>query len=352
MEFKWGIMQKWGRSIALLLITTALVLFFNKQPKVLAASDVPLTGVNLAGAEFGEQALPGVYGSDYTYPTAAEVDYFIAQGMNVFRLPFRWERLQPALSGDLAGSELARLDRFVNYATERGATVILSPHNSAHYYGRVIGSAEVPTAALADFWRRVAAHYHGNQQVIFSLMNEPHSLPTETWREQANAAIAAIRQTGATQLILVAGNGWSGAHSWGQNWYGTANAEAMLEIIDPGHNYAFEVYLYLDDDASGHSEQCLSPTIGAERLAEFTAWLREHGHRGFLGKFAGSRHEMCYAALEQTLAYLHQNAEVWLGWTYWAAGPWWAEYRFTLEPLGKQDRPQLAPLKPYLALVQ
>ena len=58
----------------------------------LALAQPQLTGVNLAGAEFGEGSLPGTYGQHYTYPTHAEVDYFTGIGMNVFRVPFRWER--------------------------------------------------------------------------------------------------------------------------------------------------------------------------------------------------------------------------------------------------------------------
>ncbi|HKQ38843.1 MAG TPA: hypothetical protein VJ063_12250 [Verrucomicrobiae bacterium] len=37
-----------------------------------------LTGVNLAGAEFGENTLPGTYNQNYIYPTSSEVDYFLS----------------------------------------------------------------------------------------------------------------------------------------------------------------------------------------------------------------------------------------------------------------------------------
>ena len=46
-----------------------------------------LLGVNLAGAEFGSNVL-GVFGTDYTYPTHTEIDYYAAKGMSVVRLPF------------------------------------------------------------------------------------------------------------------------------------------------------------------------------------------------------------------------------------------------------------------------
>ncbi len=50
----------------------------------------------------------------------------------------------------------------------------------------------------------------GNPKVIFGLMNEPHDLPTENWLTAANVAIAAIRATGATNLITVPGNAFTG----------------------------------------------------------------------------------------------------------------------------------------------
>src|SRR5690349_18786250 len=100
-----------------------------------SAGAVQYTGVNLSGAEFGEGSLPGTYGSDYTYPTQTEVDYFKGKGMNILRLPFRWERLQQSLNAALDTSESNRLYSFVSAATAKGVYVILDPHNYARYYG-------------------------------------------------------------------------------------------------------------------------------------------------------------------------------------------------------------------------
>ncbi len=303
---------------------------------------IAYTGVNLAGAEFGDGSLPGTYNVHYTYPTDAEVDYFMGKGMNTFRLPFRWERLQHQQFDNFDADEVARINDFVSYATSKGAMVLLDPHNYARYYGGVIGQ-DVPVSAFADFWSKLASLYQSNSQVIFGLMNEPHDMPTELWCDDANAAIQAIRNTGATNLILVPGNAWTGAHSWNQSWYGTSNATAMLTITDPGNNYAFEVHQYLDTGFSGTTEQCVSTTIGAEKLAEITAWLKQNGKRGFLGEFSGGRDDTCCSALGNMLSYIDSNADVWLGWTYWAAGPWWGDLP-SLEPIGGVDRPQMVPL--------
>jgi endoglucanase len=330
-----------------------------------AVGQLKYTGVNLAGAEFGASVLPGTYNTHYTYPTASEVNYFVGKGMNTFRLPFRWERLQRTQGGSLDATELARMDTFVNHATQLGANVILDPHNFARYYPDpnnyqssatgLVGSA-VPNSAFADFWSKVANHYKSNPRVMFNLMNEPNTMPTEQWVSAANSAISSIRGTQARNLILVPGNAWTGAWTWHNNWYGTPNAVAMLNITDPLDNYAFDVHQYLDSDGSGTSQNIVNQTIGSQRLAGFTQWLRTHGKRGFLGEWAVARQivgtgasQIGDEAMLNLMEHVEANDDVWLGWAWWASGPWWGEYMFTLNPTSSgQDRPQMPYLEPHL----
>jgi endoglucanase len=305
-------------------------------------------GVNLAGAEFGETKLPGTFGVDFTYPTASSANYFQGKGMNLVRLPFRWERLQPTLNQALDTAELTRLKDFVQKVTSSGVTVLLDPHNYARYKGSLIGSSAVPDSAFADFWSRLASEFKSNSKVAFGLMNEPHTMPTEQWLTSANAALAAIRTAGATNLVTVPGNGYSGAHSWEQDWYGTSNATVMKGIKDPGNNMIFEVHQYLDSDSSGTSASCVSGTIGSERLTKFTAWLRANGYRAILGEFAGGNNDTCNKAVSDMLTYMQTHNDVWSGWTWWAAGPWWGNYIYSIEPTGSTDKPQMKVLEPFL----
>src|SRR5690606_13126664 len=138
------------------------------------------------------------------------------------------------------------------------------------YNGELIGSSAVEVADFGDLWTRLANEYGDDPQVIFALMNEPNTMPTEQWLTAANGGIAAIRTAGADNLILVPGNAWTGAHSWSQDWYGTPNAEVMAGVVDPGENYAIEVHQYLDADFSGTSGSCQSPVIGSQALSAFT----------------------------------------------------------------------------------
>jgi endoglucanase len=310
-----------------------------------------LLGVNLAGADFAADKLPGEFGRDYTYPTHEEIDHYAAKGLDVVRVPFIWERLQPTQNGPLDRNELARMDDVVGYATAHGLKVVLDVHNFGTGYGHVIGSTDTPNSAFADFWGKVAGHFAGNADVIFGLMNEPAHQDATRWLASANAAITAIRGSGATaQEILVSGAYWDGAHSW----VSSDNATVLGQgVQDPNHNFAFEVHQYLDSDSSGTHQNVVSPTVGVDRLKEVTQWAESTGNRLFLGEFGVSQDATSLAALDGMLAYMDQHA-VWQGATYWAAGPWWGDYMFSIEPTGLgsgsvTDKPQMDVLEKYVA---
>ena len=49
----------------------------------------------------------------------------------------------------------------------------------------------------------------------------------------------------------------------------------------------------------------------------------------------------CMAALDAMLAHIDKNRDVWLGWTYWAAGAWPARYFTSVQPVNGVDTPQM-----------
>lgn len=297
------------------------------------APAAPLKGVALSGAEFGAQALPGQYGKDFTYPEAWELEHYRGLRMTAVRLPFAWERLQRWTYQDFDAAEAGRMDNFVKTAHAKGLSVILDPHNYARFYGKVVGQdGGASKVAFADLWRRLALRYKSNPWVVFGLMNEPHDMSTEVWVADAQAAIDAIRNVGADNLILVPGNQWTGAWSWTKDFYGTPNSQALLEITDPKDHFAFEVHQYLDGDSSGTSPYCVSTTVGVERLQELTAWLTTNHKQAFLGELAGGDNAVCREAVDRMLSHLDEHPDQYIGWTWWGGGPWWGNYMFSLEP--------------------
>jgi aryl-phospho-beta-D-glucosidase BglC (GH1 family) len=301
-----------------------------------------MIGMNLAGAEFGNGSR---YGYDYIYPTAGELDYFKAEGMDLIRLPFRWERVQPALGGELNPEEVGRIVTFLDEAQARGMHVVLDVHNYGRYNGQVIGSDIVPASAFADFWSKLSSALKDHPAIYgFGLMNEPHDMGSaDAWPTAAQAAVNAIRATGAAETILVSGNAWSSAHLW-------PTANANLLINDPLNNLKYEAHVYFDDDHTGtYDESYLgegaTPNIGVERLQPFLNWLQEHNAQGFIGEFGVPGDDPRWLApLEKFVDELHARG---LDGTAWAAGPWWGDYPLSLEPANGHDKPQMDVLTKY-----
>lgn len=92
------------------------------------------------------------------------------------------------------------------------------------------------------------------------------------------------------------------------------------------------MHQYLDSDGSGTSATCVSSTIGAERIADATTWLRDNGKKGVIGEFAGGANTLCETAVTGMLDAMITSNDVWLGALAWSAGPWWADYIFSMEP--------------------
>ena len=259
---------------------------------------------------------------------------------------------------------------FVSYATAHGMYVILDPHNFQRYWPDisnfngmqsgsvgVVGGTVVPDSAFSNFWYQIASIYKNNPHVIFGLMNEPNAVPETQMVTSENTAIAAIRATGATNMIFVPGNRWTGAWTWSHSdGYGAANSNAMLSIVDPGNNYVFEVHQYLDSDGSGSNDGVVSADIGWQRLTNFTAWARANHVKGFLGEYRSSRQHHWRLGSRRSgadqYAQLHPtNSDVWLGWTYWGGGPWWGSNpTFPIEPSNisnPTDQPTMSIIKEF-----
>jgi endoglucanase len=106
----------------------------------------------------------------------------------------------------------------------------------------------------------------------------------------------------------------------------------MLSLTDPSDKIVYEMHQYLDSDGSGTSNVCVSSTIGAERIADATAWLQANGKKGIIGEFAGGANAVCESAVTGMLDAMETASDVWMGAMWWGGGPWWGTYMFSMEP--------------------
>jgi endoglucanase len=134
--------------------------------------------------------------------------------------------LETGLGATLNESYFSEFSAAVTYITMRGSYAILDAHNYMRYNdpsmqpqsGSIIGNTTDPKAAttenLAAFWTEMSIRFKTNPNVIYGIMNEPHDMPTSLVLKNDQAIIDSIRGAGAQQLILVPGNGFTGAQRW------------------------------------------------------------------------------------------------------------------------------------------
>ena len=176
---------------------------------------------------------------------------------NAVRLPVKeefWFGTNPMVT-DGGKAYRDHVDQCVMLAANRGAYLILDLHRF-----------RAPKAEHAAFWKDAAARYANHPAVLFDLFNEPHDISWKTWRDGGfvgektgvdesaflseeekkknqgfesvgmQALLDAVRSTGARNIVVVAGLGWSFDLTGITNGY---------ELKDPSGNgimYSWHVY--------------------------------------------------------------------------------------------------------------
>ncbi len=309
---------------------------------------VNIIGMNLAAAASGS-TYPGVNGTDYMWPVASNYDrYATTYGINLIRLPFRWERIQPTLNGSLDSAELALMLSNLDYAHANNQVVLLDMHN---YLERVIGNttytisktSTVTTAHLIDGWTKIVQAVMGHAGLFgYGLMNEPRN-PDGTWGAIAQPLVNAIRAIDATTPITISGEGYSSAEGWVGN-----NPTFPLT----GTNLIYEAHVYFDAPGSGvysDRSEAIDPQIGVNRVTPWVTWLQQYNVQGLIGEF-GCPQDMPSAmtAMGNFLTYLGTNN---IPATYWAGGPWWPAGQETAIEVNNVVLGQMAVLTPHFKTI-
>ena len=279
------------------------------------ASNPPVTqmyGVNFSGGE----------STNKNYPTKAYYwDYYHGKNLNLIRVPFRWEYVQPTLNGPLDSAALTSLDTVVSLAAARGMSVILDMHNFGHRTvsgtSYLIGSTQVPNAAFQNAWQQLAAHFNGSAGIYgYDIMNEPHD-DAGTWvSTTAQYGINGVRSGDTTHNIVVEASAYSAAASWMGN--------GSFNVTDPSNKLVFSAHTYWDSDNSGtyagtYDSNNVYPNIGVDKAASFIYWLGLKGAKGHIGEFGvpnnvASPDPRWNVALDNFLNYLDLNG---VPATYW-----------------------------------
>jgi endoglucanase len=237
---------------------------------------VRLRGVNCAGLEWSSDG-----GGSMLSTMAVAVSEWRA---NLIRLPLsqdRWFGKAPE-QHDGGASYRALVRQVVDFCAVHNAYVILDLHwSDAGVWGRNIGQHNLPDQNSVVFWKDFAAVYRNHPAVLFDLYNEPANINWDQWfrggaqtetDEKTRVAltykavglpalVAAIRSTGARNVIVAGGINWA---------YEVGGIADGRELVDPmGDGVVYAVHPYPHEYAG----------IGRETIAQWTARMEAFARR-------------------------------------------------------------------------
>ncbi|KKY35360.1 putative glycoside hydrolase family 5 protein [Diaporthe ampelina] len=337
-----------------------LLILFLQVAASFAAS--PFAGVNIAGFDFGSDIqgkhnLSSAFGpvvaiGNGNSDGAAQIQHFVQQGLNTFRLPTTWQFMinsnnlngsavnvsAGALAtsdGQLDRNNTAQYNELVQGCLATGSNCIIDIHNYARFEGQVIGQGGPTNEQFASLWSQIASMYQNETRVIFGVMNEPHDIPDlSMWADTVQAAVTAIRMAGATQqMILLPGTDFTGAQTFVTN--GSAGNLSRVHNLDGSNtSLIFDVHKYLDSDGSGTHLECVSDHV-QDTFTPLAQFLVANGRKAILSETGGGNTTSCITDLCNELAFINMNTEAYIGYTAWSAGGFSPlDYNLTLTPKG------------------
>jgi endoglucanase len=250
-------------------------------------SVVVLRGVNRSGAEYACWQGWGFFDGPSDDASIAAI---AAWGVNAVRVPFNedcWlgiNGINPAYAG---ANYQAAISGFVTRLRAHGLYVILSNQVAGPGTTQATTILPMPDADHAPtMWSSVATAFKGDKGVIFDLYNEPHDVSWSCWANgcqvtggvnfvtQYTAAgmtslTAAVRSTGATNVILIGGLSWAYDIS---GWL--ANRPTDGQLMASIHNYG----------ASGYDTPTIWDSIYAPTALQVPVTIGEMGFDVYVEK--------------------------------------------------------------------
>lgn len=225
-----------------------------------------LRGVNVIDLQQG--TMPGTFGTDYTSPTLANLQYIKSRGSQLVRLPIAWERVQPTLGAALDSAYVGRILQALRDADTAGLRVILDLHAYGRYNSVPFGGPSGPTRLqYADLWTRLSGAIKADASAhkaiyAYDIMNEPHDLVAEAptlqnpqifenfeggipgWSTQDSASAVAGETRAGQGSIHISRSTPSGAN-------GRYSARKTGAVLDDVNGHDLEATVFVPNTTSG-----------------------------------------------------------------------------------------------------
>jgi endoglucanase len=108
-------------------------------------------------------------------------------------------------------------------------------------------------------------------------------------------------------MILLPGNGWTGAGTFISDGSGPALA-TVTDWDGTTNKLVFDVHKYLDADGSGTHTICVGDQISSA-FAPLAQWLRCNGRQALLSEIGGSNDQSCLTYMCSAISFLNANSD-------------------------------------------
>ncbi|MGH7729101.1 MAG: glycoside hydrolase family 5 protein [Vulcanimicrobiaceae bacterium] len=210
-----------------------------------------LHGVDRSGTEYACVQNFGIFDGPNDQTSVAAI---ASWHTNAVRVPLNedcWlaiNGVNPAYAG--ANYQTAIVD-YVDLLNANGLIAILDLHWNAPGTQSATGQEPMADADHAPaFWSSVAATFKSNSSVMFDLYNEPYVASWSCWRDGGsasacgtpfaiagmNALIAAVRSTGASNIVLAGGLAYANDLS---GWLQNEPSDPSGNLVASWHSYNF-----------------------------------------------------------------------------------------------------------------
>ncbi|GAB3803133.1 cellulase family glycosylhydrolase [Micromonospora zhanjiangensis] len=284
-----------------------------------------LLGVNRSSAEFACVQGKGMW--DSPTPDQASVDAMKAWNIHAVRIPLNEDCWLGTVGTPSGATYQQAVKDYVNLLVANGINPIVEMHwNHGSYTGTSSACTDVnatcqkpmPDAQYAPtFWTQLATMFKGNNAVVFDLFNEPYPDAANNWTDAAAAwkclrdggtctgigyqvagmqsLVNAVRATGATNVIMVAGLTWTNDLT---QWLAYKPNDPTGNLMASWHTYNFNACV---------TTSCWDSQIGAvAKQVPVTA--------GEIGQ-----NTCAHDYIDQVMDWADRNGVGYLAWTW---NPW------------------------------
>ena len=263
-----------------------------------------LLGVNRSGAEYACIQGWGIFDGPVDATSVAAI---ASWHVNAVRVPLNedcWlgiNGVNPSYGG---ANYRTAIGNYVQTLHNAGFVVTLDLHWNAPGSTPATGQQVMADADHSvNFWASVASYFVHDPAIIFDLYNEPHDISWTCWRDGCTTSggwqaagmqslINGVRFVGATQPVLVGGNGWGGDLS---SWLTYKPTDPLNQMVASIHIYNFSACT---------TASCWSSTI-APVAASYPVITGELGENDCASSFINSY-----------MSWADTNKVSYLGWTW------------------------------------